>query len=146
MESNKFSISIRNKQGIGVGLTSKSRWPAKPSIVLVCFVLSCLVFKGADVIGFSFAPNWFLKMSKLLCEFHQFIVGWKWWLACFCDWQGNCFGFGCCAVAFWKLHYIQSASSMSIAYIPCWCHGPVECESITLFCPAEGLLFEASAL
>ena len=40
-----------------------------------------LVFKVTDPTGFSFAPRWVVKASKLLRDFHRFMVGSKWWLA-----------------------------------------------------------------
>ena len=39
------------------------------------FVSRHLVFKVTDVIGVTFPPRWFVKTSKLLCEFHRFMVG-----------------------------------------------------------------------
>lgn len=51
-------------------------------MIRAVFVLVC--------IGFTFAPDWFVKTRKLLCKFHWFMVS---WLGCVCDWFCNCIGF-----------------------------------------------------
>ena len=73
-----ITLPIRNKQGIAVGLSSKSSGQVKPSVVLVSFSLSRhLVSNGTDMIGFTFAFPWFVKANKLLRKFHRFVVGLK---------------------------------------------------------------------
>ena len=53
-------VIIRNKYlGIGVSLTSKSSWLVKPSVVLVLVFVA--IFEETDMIGFTFAPYWFVK-------------------------------------------------------------------------------------
>lgn len=73
-----ISLSIRNKQGIGVSLTSKSSLPVKP--MNDWFGSQYQVFKVA--ISFTFAPHpyWFVKTSKEPCEFHWF------WLFAYIAW------------------------------------------------------------
>ena len=67
---------------------------SKPSVQLVCVMPPRFQsFKVTNVIGFNFAPTWFVKTSRLLREFHWFVVGWKWKLACPCDWLCHCFDF-----------------------------------------------------
>lgn len=40
------------------------------------WLVSCyLDFKVTNVIGFNFAPTWFVKTSRFLREFHWFVVG-----------------------------------------------------------------------
>ena len=71
-----IALTIRNKKSIGFGLIRKSSKPVKPSVVLVLVrVTPFFFFKATDVIGFTFAPHWFVKTGKLLREFHQFVVG-----------------------------------------------------------------------
>ena len=70
-----IALTIRNKQSIGVGLTSKSSKPVKPSVVLVLVRVTPFFFKATDVIGFTFAPHWFVKTGELLRDFHRFVVG-----------------------------------------------------------------------
>ena len=63
-----ISLPIRNKQGIGVDLTSESNWLidlvllVKPSVVLV---LVCVKPSSNLMIGFTFAPHLFVKTSNL---------------------------------------------------------------------------------
>ena len=42
-----------------------------------------------DVIAFTFAPHWLVKTSKILCEFHWFMIGWNGSKTCSCDWLCN---------------------------------------------------------
>ena len=56
-------------------LVGKSTWQENPRVIGLglCHAIS-FQFKVTDVIGFTFAPHWFVKTSTLLHEFHRFMV------------------------------------------------------------------------
>lgn len=80
---------IRGNQGIAVGFTSKSNRQVTSSVVLVLVCVQPSRFQSNWCDWCYFAQHWFVKISKLLC-----------------DYLCNCFGFGF-VTAIWKLLYIS---------------------------------------
>ena len=59
-----------------------------------------------------YSPHW-VEKSKIVCELHLFMVGWKWYLACAYDWLINYFGFGCLRVIKKPLYAFQTSRLIS---------------------------------
>ena len=80
---------IRGNQGIVVGFTSKSNGQVTSIVVLVLVCVQPSRFQSNWCDWCYFAPHWFVKISKL-----------------FCDYLRNSSGFGF-VTAIWKLFYLS---------------------------------------
>ena len=78
-------LPLRNKQSIGVGVTSTSNW--NEVWQWFWFVSSHLVFKVTDEIVIAFASHWFWKqVNYSMNSIGSMMMCWDWWWPCACDW------------------------------------------------------------
>ena len=113
-------LPLRNKQSIGVGVTSTSNW--NEVWQWFWFVSRHLVFKVTDEIVIAFAPHWFWKqVNYSMNSIGSMLMCWKWWLPCACDWLCNCFDISFWTIT-WKPPFRPTLSSAIISYVnqPIW--------------------------